>query len=182
VTKAIVVLLCLLGSVGATSQELSGAEAAMLKYVEATKTFDTAAMTAFMHPDALKRFRGSFATAFSGPKSAQAKRELLPLFSVTTAEDFAALSDSEAYKRMNDMIAKNAPETITMMSQVTGDIVGGFIEDNVAHVTYNLNVNVEGSVVKTQIVQTLKMHEGKWLLMLPSTADATIVGIDARYK
>jgi hypothetical protein len=49
-------------------------------------------------------------------------------------------------------------------------------------VTYNLKMTVEGTPVSSHVVQTLKSHNGQWLLLLPSTADATIAGIEARFK
>ena len=110
--ELIIVSLCLLASVHAVAQDSSGAEAAVLKYGEAAKAYDTAAMTALMHPDALKRFRTTINEALAGSKGAQAKAELLPLFSVATVAAYSALSDPEAFKRLNDTVAKTAPELV----------------------------------------------------------------------
>lgn len=180
--KLVAVLVCSVASLSAIAQSSSGAEAAMQEYMEATRTHNTQAMAALMHPDALKRFRTTIDNALSGPKAGQAEKELLPLFSVTTVSAYSDRSDVEAYKRLNDAVARAAPELITMMSASTYEIVGSFIEDDVAHVIYNIELTIQGNPVSSQVVQTLKMHDGKWFLMLPSTADATIVGIEARFK
>lgn len=180
--KLAAAFVCLLASLSAWAQNSPDAEAALSRYVAATKSFDTAAMTALMHPDAMKRFRTTINTALTGPKAEQAKKELLPLFSVTTVEAYFALSDLEAYKRMNDRIAKSAPELREMMAKSTHEILGSFVKDGVAHVTYNLTMTFDGRPVNTQVSQMLKMHDGKWMLMLPSTADATMAGIEARFR
>jgi len=164
------------------AQERSGAEAALATYIEVTKRYDTAAIAALMHPDALKRFRTTIDTAFAGPKGDQAKRELLPLFDVTAVTAYSALSDVDAYKRMNDTVAKNAPDLIALMSTCKFEIVGTIIKDGTAHVTYNFTMTVEGRPVTTPVVQMLRQHEGRWLLMLPPTADATIARIESRYR
>ena len=177
-----VLVVCLLASFSAAAQRSSDVEAAFTRYAAATKTYDTAAMTALMHPDALRRFRTTIDAALAGPKRDQAKKELLPLFAVTTVAAFSALSDAEAYRVMNETVAKGSPELINMMSKSTYDLVGSFIKDGVAYVTYNLKMTVEGVPFTNQVTQTLKMHNGKWLLMLPATADATIAGIEARFK
>jgi hypothetical protein len=165
----------------ASAQTPSGFESAFLAYAQATKTYDTKQMSEFMHPEALRRFRSVFETAFNGPKAEQATQALLPLFSVSSAAEFSKLTDLQAYKRLNDTIAKSAPEIVEMMSTSTYQIVGSFMKEDVAYVTYTLGVTVQGKAVSSQVVQTLKLHDGNWLLMLPSTAEGTIAGIEARF-
>ena len=84
-------------------------------------------------------------------------------------------------QRLNDAVVKSAPELVEMMSNSTYEIVGSFVKDDVAYVTFTLGVTVKGQAVTSQVVQTLKMHDGRWLLMLPSTAEGTIAGIEARF-
>ena len=139
-------------------------------------------MTALMHPDALKRFRTTIDAALRGSKKDLAATELLPLFSVTSAEDFAQLTDVEVYKRLNDTIARTAPGLVDMMSKAKFEMLGSFLKDDLAYVNYNLVITVDGKAISTQVVQTLKMHDGKWLLMLPSKSEASIAGIEARFQ
>jgi hypothetical protein len=178
----LVVALYLLMGTASAAQAPAGAEAAVQKYAHAMKAYDTAAITALMHPEALKQFRTAFNGALTGPKRDQAARQLLPLFSVTTVPAYMALSDAEAYKRLNDAIARGAPELIEMASKSTYEIVGSFVKDGVAHVTFNMKTTVEGRSVSMPVVQMAKMHNGTWLLMLPASADATIAGIEAEFK
>ena len=182
VTPLAVITLSLLTSLVASAQDVPSAQAVLLKYAEATKAYDTAAMSSLMHPDALKRFRSSIDSALNGPKRTQAEKELLPLFSVTTVADYLVLSDAEAYKRLNDTIGRSAPGLIEMLAKSSYELVGGFVKDDVAYVTYNLKIRVEGKPVNQQVTQALRAHEGRWLLMLPATADATIAGIEQRFK
>jgi hypothetical protein len=182
VKNLLAVALCLLAGLSAAAESPSGAEAAVLRYAEVTRKYDTAAMAALIHPEALKRFRITMDSALAGPKGEQAERELLPLFAVTTRTAYSALSDVEAYKRLNDTVAKSAPGLIGMMATSVYEIVGSTIKDGIAYVTYNLKMTVEGAPVSSHVVQTLKSHNGQWLLLLPSTADATIAGIEARFK
>jgi hypothetical protein len=83
---------------------------------------------------------------------------------------------------MNDTIRESAPELVELMSTSTYEIVGSFIKDEIAYVTYDLAIIVKGKGVRSQVVQTLKQHEGEWLLMLPSTAEASVAGIEARFQ
>jgi hypothetical protein len=163
------------------AQTQPGFEAAFLTYAEATKSYDTQKMSEFMHPEAVRRLRAVMDAALRGSKKELATAELLPLFSVTEAADFAQLPDGEVYKRLNDTIARSSPDLIDMMSTASYEIVGSFLKDDLAYITYKLNVTIDGKVIGTQVVQTLKMHDGKWLLMLPSTAEAAIAGIEARF-
>jgi hypothetical protein len=179
---SVVALLLLLSSAGSVNaQTQPGYESAFLEYAQLTKTYDTQKMSELMHPEALRRFRSVFDAAIHGPKAEQAAQSLLPLFSASSAADFAKLTDFQAYKRLNDTVVKSAPELVEMMSTSTYEIVGSFMKNDLAYVTYTLGVTVKGQAVSSQVVQTLKMHDGRWLLMLPSTAEATIAGIEARF-
>jgi len=164
------------------AQAQPGIETAFLAYAEATKSYDTRQMTELMHPDALKRFRTTIDAALRGSKKDLAATELLPLFSITSAEDFAQLTDVEVYKRLNDTIERTAPGLVDMMSKAKFEMLGSFLKDDLAYVNYNLEITVDGKAISTQVVQTLKMHDGKWLLMLPSKAEASIAGIEARFQ
>jgi hypothetical protein len=166
----------------AVAQTQPDAEAMLLEYAQATKSYDTQRMSGHMHPEALKRFRATIDAALQGPKKDLAAKELLPLSSVATASEFTQLSDVETYKRLNDTIARSSPKLIDMMSGATFEVVGSFLKDDLAYVTYNLEMTVDGQEINTQVVQKLKLHDGKWLLMLPSTAEASIAGIEARFN
>jgi hypothetical protein len=180
-TIAVLILLSA-ASWQASAQAQPDAEAALLDYAEATKSYNTQQMSGFMHPEALMRVRATVDAALRGSKKDVAATELLPLFSVTSVEDFAQLSDVEVYKRLNDTVAKSAPMLVAAMSSAAFETVGSFLKDDLAYVTYNLKLTVDGKAINTQVVQTLKMHDGKWLLMLPSTAEASIAGIEARFQ
>ena len=173
--------LLLAASWQATAQTAPAYESAFLDYAQVTKDYDTQRMSEYMHPEALKRFRKVIEAALHGSKKEQAAEVLLPLFSVSSAADFARLTDMQAYKRMNDTIVKSSPELVEMMSNSTYEIVGSFVKDDVAYITYRLGVTVGGKPISSQVVQTLKVHDGKWLLLLPSTAEGAIAGIEARF-
>jgi hypothetical protein len=177
-----VLVLALAASWQGIAQSQPDAEAALLNYAQVMKSYDTEKMSKFMHPEALTRFRTTIDTALQGSKQGLAVKELLPLFSVTTAADFAQLSDLEVYKRLNDTVAKTSPELLELMSGATCEVVGSFLKDDIAYVTYTLGLTVNGKAMNTQVVQKLKLHDGQWLLMLPSTAEASIAGIEARFK
>jgi hypothetical protein len=177
---ALVLLLLASWHVGAQAQP--SVEAAFLDYAKATKSYDTQKMSALMHPEALRRFRTTFDAAFQGPKKEMAAKELLPLFSLTSAAQFAELSDLEAYKRLNDTIAKTAPQVVDMMAGATFTIVGSFLKDDAAYVTYNFGLTVNDKAITSEVVQKLKLHDGKWLLMLPATSESSIAAIESRFK
>lgn len=176
------IVVWLLGASAAVAQSVPGAEAALLKYAEATKSYNTSVMASLMHPEALARFRSAIDGALKGPKGDAAKADLLPIFAVSTVDDYFKLSDVEAYKRLNDTIASASPKLIGLMASAKYEIVGSLLKDDVAHVTYNLKMNIDGQVVNTPVVQSLKQHNDTWLLMLPPTSEAAVAGIQAQFR
>jgi hypothetical protein len=54
-------------------------------------------------------------------------------------------------------------------------------KNELSYITYTLGLNIEGRYVNKDVVQKLKLHNGKWLLLLPPNGEATIAGIEARY-
>ena len=175
-----VVILCLL-SCFAIAQVNSTPESAMLSYTAATRSWDAERMAKLMHPEALRRFREAFNAAFLGERSAQARTDLLPLFAVSTYEDYVALSNVEAYQRLNEVIARSSPQLAEIMANTEYEMIGQVQSGDAVFVTYVLAVPVEGRVVRKQVVQELKQHEGSWLLMLPPDGEATIARLDAQY-
>jgi hypothetical protein len=181
-TASFTLALFLSASWDASAQTPPGVEAAFLDYTTATKAYDTQKMSALMHPEALRKFRATFDAALQGPKKEMAAKQLLPLFSLTSAAEFAELSDIEAYKHLNDTIAKTAPQVVDMMAGATFKVVGSFLKDDLAYVTYKFGVTIDGKEVTSEVVQKLKLHDGKWLLMLPATSESAISAIEARFK
>ena len=178
---AVAFWLLLAASWQSVAQTRPAYETAFLEYAEATKTFDTQKMSEFMHPEALTRFRAVFDAAFNGPKAAQAAPALLPIFSASSVAEVVKLTDLQAYKRLNDTVAKSAPEVVKLMATAKYEVVDSSLEDGIASVTYKFDVTADGQPVSSQTVQTLKLHEGKWLLLLPSTAEGTINQIQAKF-
>lgn len=155
---------------------------AMQQYSVALRAYNTGLMTDLMHPDALLTFRNTFDAALKGPKSTQAQRELLPLFDVSTLTDYRKLTNKEAYQRLNNVIARSQPNLAQMMQSSRLDIVDTSLKGDVAYVVYSLTVNIQGRDVSKDVVQKLKKHDGKWMLLLPPTAEATIAGIHAQFQ
>lgn len=180
--RKLLLVLTALVCLPAVSQTPTGVDAALRAYAEATRTYDTSAMAQLMHPEALAEFREAIDSALRVPKSDAAKADLLPLFSLTKPEDCFKLSDAEAYKRLNDTVAKSAPQIAEMMSKAEYQIVGSVMKDEVAYVTYTLTMNIEVKPMSTQVVQRVKQPDGQWLLLLPSSSTATVAGIKARYQ
>jgi hypothetical protein len=174
-------LICGLLVSQAQAQAAPDPEATLLAYTEATRVYDPALMTRFMHPEALRQFRTTIDAALAGPKSGAAKAELLPLFAVQTVEEFRALSDFDAFMRMNETVSKASPELMQLISTARYEIVGTVHKDGLAYVTYMLTIVVDGKSVSSQVVQTLKPHDDQWLLMLPASAGAAVAKIEARY-
>jgi hypothetical protein len=180
--KLIGVSLCLLVSFLAIAQDKSGADAALTKFVEATRAYDTARMASSMHPEALQRFRAVIEAALKSGSADLAKAELLPLFSVSSVEDFAKLSDVEMFKRLSESVAKAAPQVIELMAKSEFEILSTVVTGEIADVTYNMTITVEGQKVEQEIVQKLKPYNGQWMLLLPATAETTIANFESRYR
>jgi len=181
--KKISLFICLISiSLHTLSEDVPGAKLALLDYYEATKTYNTTAIANSMNPEALSRFRSTINAALLGNKSELAKKELLPLFTVSQLDEFMKLSDMEAYKRLNDFIASSQPDLIKLLKSSDIDIVSEIKKDDVVYITYTLIMYVEGRKVSKDIVQKLKQYNGLWLLLLPPNGEATIAGIESRYK
>ena len=152
------------------------------KYYESVKVYDTVSMSNLMHPQALKKFRTTITNALMGNKKELAKRELLPLFSVRNLSQYNMLTDKAAYKRLNDVIAKAQPKTLTFMKSSQFEIVNVAHKNDLAYVSYTLTMNINGLSASKDIVQRLKLHDGNWLLLLPPDGEAAIAGIKARFE
>ena len=153
----------------------------MLSYSEAVKSWDTERIAKLMHPEALQRFREAFNAAFLVDNGTRARTDLLPLFAASTYEEYAALSNAEAYQRLTDTVARSTPQLLEIMAGTEYEIIGQVPRGDEVFVTYVLAIPVEGRIVKKQVVQSLKQHEGQWLLMLPPDGETTIARIDAQY-
>ena len=164
------------------AEGMSGAASAITRYFDAIKTYDTAIIANMMHPQALGQFRTTINKALQGEKSDLAKMELLPLFSVASIEEYMQLSDAEAYKRLNDVVAKAQPQLIDLMKSSNFEVVSESTKEDLVYITYSLTLTIEGQTISQDAVQKLKEHDGQWLLMLPSDGEATIAGIENRYN
>ncbi len=151
-------------------------------YFAATRDWDAARISNMIHPEALSQFRQTFDRAFSGSKKSLALEELLPLFTLSTVEEYDELSDREIYQRLNETIAQSQPQIVKMMASSQFEIVGKFAEGDVTYVTYILGIDVDGRLVEQEVVQKLKKYQGSWYLLLPSTAAASIAAIESRYN
>jgi len=172
----------LLFNLSVQAADRAGVERVFSDYSAAVQVYDTAAIASLMHPDALKKFRISITNALNGNKSALAKRQLLPLFLVSTIEQYSKLSDFEAYKRLNDFIVQAQPQLIALMKGSEFEIVDIVFKSELAYITYTLTMTMQGQLVSKDAVQKLKLHNGTWLLLLPPSGEATIASIVTRFK
>ena len=156
-------------------------ESTMVSYADAAKSWDVGRMANLMHPEALRRFREAFDGAFLGENASRARTDLLPLFAVSTYEDYAALSNVEVFQRLTETVSRAAPGLKEIMAGSEYEIVSQAQRGEEVLLTYVLAITVEGRVVRQEVEQALKQHEGKWLLMLPADGEATIARIAAQY-
>ena len=169
-------------SLSVQASDQSEVESVVDRYFESIQVYDTAIMSSMMHPEALKRFRTPILNALEGSKREQAKMELLPLFSVSNVEQYKSLTDVEAYKRLNDFVAKAQPQLIALMKSTDFEVVNIALKGDIAYVNYTLTMNIQDQSVEKDVVQKLKLHDGSWMLLLPPDGEATIAGIEARFK
>ncbi len=138
-------------------------------------------MTELMHPDALIKFRAAVDEALTGEKSNLAVKSLLPLFSVKTLSEYRNLSNEETYTKMNTFVAKSQPKLIDMVKAAEVDVVNESIQGDLAYVVYSLVMVVNEQKVSNEVTQKFKLHNDKWLLLLPHTAEASIMKIKAKF-
>ena len=165
----------------ALAEEVSGPETAMLKYADAAKSFDAERITQLMHPEALQKFRVAFNDAMDGENGTRAQAELLPLFAVSTFEAYKDLSNEEAFKRLNETVSRGSSELTAAMGDSEYEIIGRVQEGEEVVLAYALTVTIKGQRLRQEVVQRLKQHNGVWLLLLPTSADASLAGLEARY-
>ena len=163
------------------AQSEPAAEAALKEYGLALKAYDTRKMADMMHPEAVQLMRATMLKAFHGSNKDAAAAQLLPLFSVASVAEFEKLPSSEIYKRLNDYVGKASPDLLTMMSSSSYEIVGSVLKEGLAYVTYNLKISTKGKDFGSQEVQKLKLHEGKWMLLLPTSSEQSIKAIETQF-
>lgn len=175
-------LLFVVLSTNVYAENTSDAKKVILRYLEAVKIYDTTIMSDLMHPEALKQFKDVFESALSGSNSDLAKSEILPVFGANTVEEFRQLDDMAAYKKFNDFAKNSRPELLELMHKSQFKVVTENIHGDIAYFTYELALNINGKVVRTEAVQKLKQHNGRWMLLLSAEAEASAAGIAARYN
>ena len=154
----------------------------MASYIDAMRVYDTEQMASLMHPIALARFRASFDNALQGPKAEQAKNELLPLLSLNDFSEYLAISNEEAFQRLNDGVAAQAPELISILKNSDFEIISTTLKDETAYVVYKIGFNVNGQYLSQEVVQKLKEHDKTWLLLLPATAETANLNVETRFN
>ena len=165
-----------------TANDIDLASETMNQYINALKTYDTGVMTDLMHPDALTRFRSTINNALNGPKSKLALKELLPLFKASSAEEYYSLSDKEAYRNMNDVVAASAPYLVEMMADARIKVISLNRQNELIYIIYSLGLEVQGQEINKEVVQKMKLYEDQWMLLLSAESDATVARINERYK
>ena len=175
------VIVFLLIARGAVCQD-DGPTSVLLKYADAAKNSDAVAISSLMHPEALKRAREAFDNAFQGENRERARTDLLPMFAVSTYEQFADLSDSEVFRRLTETVYHaTPPELIEAMTGSKSEVVGQVEQNDEVFITYTLTVAIRGQSISQRVIQRLKKHDGEWLLMLPASSEASIAAIGAQY-
>lgn len=180
--KRYLLIFTLLFSASSFADYEADINSAMASYFDAVKVYDTQRMAALIHPLALERFRASFDAALLGAKSEQAKSELIPLLSLNSISEYMNISNQEAFKRLNDGVAEQAPELIAMMQKAEFEIISTTLKDETAYVIYDLGLMINGQYISQEVVQKLKRNEQTWLLLLPSTAEAAIAKVETRFN
>lgn len=150
-------------------------------FFNAVKSFDSESVANMLHPEALAKFKGTFSEALHGPKSEQAKQELLPFFSVSSIAQFDALTDKEAYLRFSNFMSSQ-PQLLIMLQAARFIYQGALVSGDVATVNYTLSMGIQGQSIDRASVQKFKLYKGQWLALLPPDGEASIAGVKARYN
>ena len=68
-----------------------------------------------------------------------------------------------------------------MMKSSKIEFIGETTSGDITTVTYTLTFNVNDRNIDQDTLQKLKLYNGKWLFLLPPSAEAAIAGIEARF-
>ena len=176
-----ILFLSLFLSCTALSQDSNSPASVMQEYVEATKSWTVSSIADLIHPEALAMFRDVIDDALLGEKSERARKELLPLFKVSSYEEFEKISDHLAYQRISEYIGEKAPDLISLMESSNYEIINQITDGDEVVIVYKLTMTVKGQAITQETLQRLKIHENKWYLLLPPSAAASIAGIKAQF-
>lgn len=156
-------------------------ESVFMEYAEAARSWDVDRIVSLTHPEALSTFRETIDNALTGKKSDQARKELLPYFSVSSYEEFKLLSDDVVYQRMNDTVKKNLPHLVDVLANSEYEITERLDNGSEVVIVYRINFLIEGNSVAKETLQRLKLYDGEWRLLLPPDSEATIANLEAMY-
>jgi hypothetical protein len=92
------------------------------------------------------------------------------------------MSNEEAFERLVNNIASQAPSLLELMRAAEFEVVSTSVKNNIAYVVYELTLDIEGREISQDSVQNLMLSGQDWLLLLPTTAEASIANIDAKFN
>ncbi len=166
----------------AYAQVDSQAETVFLLYIDAAKQSDTSSMVSYIHPDALREFRGAYDDVLNGPFRAKAEAELLPLFGLSSREQFDALSDAEVFALFSRVALASAPELMRIMKTASVRVLDQVGTGDQISFVYAMTLEIQGQESTHPLEQDMKMFQGQWRLMLPAESKNAMAKVRAYFS
>lgn len=147
-------------------------------YAAAMRAGDWVALTSLMHPDALRKFRGFFAPIVEENAFGEVGKVL---FGVDKAADFAALSDSEVFRRLFGFLASNTPALKEALGGAAMTVIGHVNEGpDTVHLVFRMRVSVQGIAVEKVDVMPMRRHGATWLVLLSGDMEGVAAALRAQ--
>jgi hypothetical protein len=139
-------------------------EGAAREYLRLFQAGDWRQAAALMHPDALEELKGFFSLVAEGDSAGVV---LGPMFGVSGAAEFRALTAQEVYARVLGTVSRSAPQLVPAMRGMQAEVLGSVNEGpEVAHVVYRLSVTLDG-VTSTKVqVLSFRRSGDRWMGLL----------------
>jgi hypothetical protein len=145
-------------------------QAAADRYITEMKSGDWRRTAAMMHPAALAELKSLFAMVAAADS---AGGMLYPLFRVSSATEFDALSSSEVFARLMASVTSGNPGLGRAMREMRAEIVGAVPEgQDTAHVVYRMHTTVDGFETSKLDVLSFARAGDRWLALLTGDVQA----------
>lgn len=154
-------------------------ETVVERYVAATKAGDWAATSAWMHPEALARFREMMVPVFLADESGQVARMFLGTADPAAVEK---LDDRQVFEQFFRATITAVPQFAEALAGAEMTVIGNVAEGpDVVHVVYRAKASMQGISIEQVQTMALKRYGDTWRLMLTGQVEGMAAALRAQF-
>jgi hypothetical protein len=171
--KKRIAILVLLATPFLTLHAETTPEDMILRYFDAFQRGDVEALASIMHEGELAKFKKTLLPVIEvnlmmDPVGASRDAAAVRQFAgPDDVETIRAESPTAFFTRFMNWMIKLNPTLVKSMAGATIQPLGSILEDDMAHVTYRIQLSVMGASMTQLKVMSVKKQDGEWRLMMP---------------